>query len=461
VRRAAPERAQRDRSRVTALRGPLLSFSGDPFQLGVEATLSYEPDAIVAMAGGRIVEVGPAQKLLPKLARGTRIDEYGKDALITAGFIDCHVHFPQTPIIGACGAQLLDWLEKYTFVAEQRFDDRRHAREVARVFLAESLRNGVTTSAVHCTVHPHSVDVLFEEADRLGLRMIAGKVLMDRHGPAKLLDTAQTGYEQSRALIEKWHGKGRLSYAITPRFAVTSTPEQLEAAGALRRAFPECFLQSHIAENRREVAWVKELFPERKDYFDVYDHYGLTGPRTIYGHGIWLSERELRRCHDTGTAIAHCPTSNFFLGSGCLDLGRMAKPARPVRVGLATDLGAGTSFSMLQTMNEAYKAAQSHGYSLSAGHAFYLATRGAARALYLDDTIGSVAPGMEADLVVLDLKSTPLIEYRMKYAESLDEALFVQMTLGDDRAVRATFVAGKRAYSARARAATNPRQRRG
>jgi guanine deaminase len=448
VRRAVTRKGagNTDAPHATALRGPVLTFSGDPFQLGVNATLSYESDAIVVIADGRIAEVGPARKIRPRLPRGTRIEDFGKDSLITAGFIDCHVHFPQTPIIGACGAQLLDWLERYTFVAEQRFGDRRHAREVARVFLAESLRNGVTTSAVHCTVHPQSVDVLFEEANKLGLRTIAGKVLMDRHGPAKLLDTAQRSYDQSRTLIEKWHGKGRLAYAITPRFAVTSTPEQLAAAGALRREFPDCFLQSHISENRREVAWVKELFPEHKSYLDVYDHYGLTGSRAIYGHGIWLSEEELQRCHDTGTAIAHCPTSNFFLGSGCLDLGRTSKLERPVRVGLATDLGAGTSFSMLHTMNEAYKAAQTHGYSLSGAHAFYLATRGAARALYLDDAIGSVAPGMEADLVVLNLKSTPLIEYRMKYTDSLEEALFVQMTLGDDRAVRATYVAGRRAY---------------
>jgi guanine deaminase len=431
---------------AAAIRGPVLTYSGDPFQLGLDATLRYEPDAIVAMADGRITGLGPARKIRPLLPRHTPLEEYGPDSLIMAGFVDCHVHFPQTPIIGAGGAQLLDWLNKYAFVAEQRFADKKHAREVARVFLAESLRNGVTTSAVHCTVHPQSVDALFEEAARLGLRIIAGKVLMDRNAPRLLLDTARRGCEESRALIRKWHGKGRLMYAITPRFAATSSPEQLAAAGDLRREFPGCFLQSHVAESRREVAWVKELFPERKGYLDVYDHYGLLGPRAIYGHGIWLTERELRRCHDTGTAIAHCPTSNFFLGSGCLNLGRTAKRERPVRVGLATDLGAGTSFSILQTMSAAYKAAQSHGYPLSAGQAYYLTTRGAARALHLEDTIGSVAPGMEADLVVLDLKSTPIIAYRMKYADSLEEALFIQMTMADDRAIRATYVAGQRLY---------------
>ena len=430
-----------------AIRGPVLTFAGDPFQRGLGETMRYEPDAIVAIEQGRITRVGAAAKIRRLLPPGTEVEHYGSDSLIMAGFIDCHVHFPQIPIIGAGGKQLLDWLGKYTFVAEQRFENPKHAREVARVFLRESLRNGVTTSAVHCTVHSASVDALFDAAQELGLRTIAGKVLMDRNAPKKLLDTARTGYDESKALIERWHGRDRLLYAITPRFAATSTPAQLEAAGALRAEHPDCFVQSHISENRREVEWIRELFPERKDYLDVYDHYGLIGTRAIYGHGIWLSERELRRCHETGTAIAHCPTSNFFLGSGYLDLRNTLKRERPLRVGLATDLGAGTSFSMLQTMNAASQAAQLHGYALSAPHAFYLATRGTAHALYLEDTIGSVSPGMEADLVVLDLKSTPLIEYRMRHAADLEEALYVQMTLGDDRAVRATYAAGRKVYA--------------
>ena len=433
----------------TAIRGPVLTYSGDPFRLGLAEAMHYDPDALVVMAEGRIVQLGPARKLRPLLAPGTPIVDYGRDALIIAGFIDCHVHFPQTSIIGAGGEELIDWLHKYTFVAEQRFADAKLARSVARVFLRESLRHGVTTSAVHCTVHPQSVDALFEEAERLGLRTIAGKMLMDRNAPDVLLDTARRGYDESKALIGRWHGRGRLMYAITPRFAATSTPAQLEAAGALKTEHPACFVQSHIAESRREVAWVRKLYPRRKDYLDVYDHHGLLGQRAIYGHGIWLTEAELRRCHQSGTAIAHCPTSNAFLGSGCFDLGNALKAARPVRVGLATDLGAGTSFSMLQTMHEAYKAARVHGRSLPSTHAFYLATRGAARALYLEDTIGSIAPGMEADLVVLDLKSTPLIEYRMRHAESLAEALSVQITLADDRAVRATYVAGRSVYQRR------------
>ena len=276
--------------------------------------------------------------------------------------------------------------------------------------------------------------------------MIAGKAIMDRNAPQGLLDDARRGEDEARALIKRWHGRGRAIYAITPRFAPSSTPEQLEATGALWRDFPDTILQSHLSETKAEIAWVRELFPDARDYVDVYDRFGLLGPRAIYGHGIHLSETERARLAETGTAVAHCPTSNLFLGSGLFDIGATKAPGRPIRVGLATDLGAGTSFSMLRTMGAAYEVAQLNGQSLSAGHAFYLATRGAAQALYLDDRIGSIAPGMEADLVVLDLKSTPLIDFRMRTARDLDEALFVQMTMADDRAVKATYVAGRLAY---------------
>jgi guanine deaminase len=454
VNRPSVNAADHPKKTARAIRGPVLTYTGDPFLHGVRDTVRYERDAIIVIQDGRIERFGSALELRPTLPSDIAVDAYGDDSLIMAGFIDCHVHFPQIGIIGAGGAQLLDWLEKYTFAAEERFDDEAHARGVARVFFQESLRNGITTSAVFCTVHAASVEALFEEALAIGLRTIAGKVLMDRNAPAGLHDTAQSGYDASKALIDRWHGRDRLLYAITPRFAATSSPEQLEASGALFAAHPDCFVQSHISESRREVEWIRELFPERKDYLDVYDHYGLLGRRAIYGHGIWLTERELRRCHETGTAIAHCPTSNFFLGSGYLDLHNVLAPERPLRVGLATDLGAGTSFSILQTMNEAYKAAQLHGHALGAAQAFYLATRGTAHALYLDDAIGSIAPGMEADLVVLDLKSTPLIDYRMRRASDLEEALYVQMTLGDDRAVRATYAGGERVY---ARDAESPR----
>lgn len=428
---------------TSAIRGPALTFKGDPFQDGVEATMVYESDAIVAFGGGLITHFGPADQVKSQLPAGLKVKDYGRDALISAGFVDSHVHFPQTPMIAAFGEQLLDWLNKYTFPTERKYADKAFAASVAETFLAEQLKNGTTTSCIYCTVFPQSVDALFEEAERLGMRIAAGKVLMNRNAPDYLLDTTQSGYDDSKALIEKWHRRGRLMYCITPRFAPTSTPDQLQSAGDLWDEFPDCHMQTHVSENVDEVAWVRSLFPDRKGYLDVYDHHKLCRPRAVFGHGIHLTDDEMNTMHRTGSAISHCPTSNFFLGSGYLDVFRAADKARPVRVGLGTDLGAGTSFSILATLNEAYKAAQLNGKKLTAAHAYYLATRGTARAMYIDDKVGSIAPGMEADIVVLDMKSTPIIEYRMQFAQDIHEALFIQMTLGDDRAVQATYVAGE------------------
>ena len=428
---------------TTAIRGPALTFKGDPFQVGLEATMVYESDAIVAFGDGVITHFGPAEQVKSQLPPGLEVRNYGADALISAGFLDSHVHFPQTPMIAAFGEQLLDWLNKYTFPTERKYADKAFAASVAKTFLAEQLKNGTTTSCIYCTVFPQSVDALFEEAERLGMRISAGKVLMNRNAPDYLLDTTQSGYDDSKALIQKWHGKGRLMYCITPRFAPTSTPDQLQSAGDLWDEFPDCHMQTHVSENVDEVAWVKSLFPDRKGYLDVYDHHKLCRPRAVFGHGIHLTDEELHTMHRTGSAISHCPTSNFFLGSGYLDVFRASDKARPVRVGLGTDLGAGTSFSILLTLNEAYKAAQLNGKKLTAGHAYYLATRGTARAMYIEDKVGSIAPGLEADGIVLNMKSTPIIEYRMQFAEDIHEALFIQMTLGDDRAVQATYVAGQ------------------
>lgn len=427
-----------------ALRGPALTFTGDPFAGDAAAVMRYERDALIVIDQGRIDAFGPAASLLPTLPPGTPVRAYGEQHLILPGFIDCHVHYPQLEIIGAHGEALLEWLAKYTFVAEQRFADVEHARRIAGIFLDECLRQGTTTVATFCTVHAHSVDAFFEAAEARGMRTLAGKCLMDRNAPEALRDTAQRGYDESRALIERWHGRGRAGYAITPRFAPSSTPEQMELAGALWKEHPGTWLQSHVAENLDEVAWVRELFPDRRDYLDVYEHFGQLGPRAIYAHGIHLSDRERARLAATGTALAHCPTSNHFLGSGLLDLRQLTDAAPPVRVGLGTDVGAGTSLSMFRTMSAAYSTARlGSGATLTAPQAFYLATRGAARALYLDDRIGSLEPGLEADLVVLDLASTPLIAARLAGCDSLEEALFVQMTLADDRAIAATWVAGR------------------
>jgi guanine deaminase len=433
-----------------AIRGSALTFKGDPFKEGLEAAMVYESDAIVAFGNGVITHFGAAGAIKPQLPAGLQVREYGRDALISAGFLDSHVHFPQTPMIAAFGAQLLDWLNKYAFPTERKYADKAFAASVAKVFLDECLKNGITTSCVYCTVFPQSVDALFEEAERLGMRIAAGKVLMNRNAPDYLVDTTQSGYDDSKALIRKWHGRGRIMYAITPRFAPTSTGDQLESAGALWSEFPDCYMQTHVSENKSEVAWVKDLFPDRKGYLDVYHHHKLCRPRAVFGHGIHLTDDELHCMHSTGSAISHCPTSNFFLGSGYFDVFRANDKARPVRVGLGTDLGAGTSFSILATLNEAYKAAKLNNHALTSGHAYYLATRGTANAMYIDDKVGSLAPGMEADIVVLNMKSTPIIDYRMQFANDINEALFIQMTLGDDRAVRATYVAGQLRYEKQA-----------
>lgn len=430
-----------------ALRGAALSFRGDPFIDGDEASLHYEQDGLILIENGIVTAFGDYQALKTQL-RDHNIKQYS-DALILPGFIDTHVHYPQTQMTGAYGKQLIDWLNKYTFVTEQQFANADHATLVSDFFLGECLRAGTTTASVYCTVHPGSVDAFFQAADKRNMRMIAGKVLMDRNAPDALTDTAQSGYDQSEALITRWHGLNRLSYAITPRFAPSSTPQQLEAAGALWKKHPHTHMQTHIAENQHEVDWVKSLYPERHNYLDVYSHYGLVGPRAIFGHALHLEDVEWRQLAQTGSAVSHCPTSNSFLGSGLFDFARAKQADQPIRLGLATDVGAGTTLSMLQTMGAAYKIGQLGHYSLSAAKAFYLATRGAAQALYLEDKVGSISPGMEADLLVLDLKSTPLIDFRMQHCENIEEALFIQMTMGDDRATEAVYIAGELAYSRR------------
>lgn len=434
------------KNNIHAIRSAAINFIADPFLVGSDSGIEYISDALIVIENGKIKSFGSYDQLKSTLSADVKIKTY-KDSLLLPGFVDTHIHYPQTQIIGAYGSQLIDWLNNYTFIAEQQFKDFEYAKVVAKFFLEECLKAGTTTVMTYCTVHPESVDAFFEAATEKNMRVIAGKVLMDRFAPTALLDqSVQAGYDQSLALVNKWHGSGRLSYAITPRFAPTSTPLQLETAGALWKRCPGTYMQSHVSENLGELAWVKELFPKQKDYLDVYDHYGLLGNRAIYGHGVHLSEREWQRIYDTGTSIAHCPTSNQFLGSGLFNFELAKKSGRAVKVGLATDVGAGTSFSQLQSMNESYKIAQLGGFSLSSIHAFYLATKGAAQALELGDKIGSINPGMEADLLVLDLKSTPLIDFRMKHCKDIEEALFIQMTLGDDRSTKAVYVAGSLAY---------------
>jgi guanine deaminase len=424
---------------IQAFRAALLHSIADPAEVGPMASYEYFEDGLLVVENGLIKAIGHAPDLLPSLPDNTPITTY-PDALITPGFVDTHIHYPQTGMIASYGEQLLDWLNNYTFVEEQKFSNKNHADTVAKLFLTELLRNGTTTALVFGTVHPESVDAFFEAADDKHLRMIAGKVMMDRNAPDALLDTPQSGYQDSKALIERWHGKNRLHYAVTPRFAPTSSEEQLALAGQLLHEFPDLYLHTHLSENKQEIEWVKTLFPEQEGYLDVYDHYGLLGRRSVFAHGVHLCESECQRLADTQSSLAFCPTSNLFLGSGLFDLNKMEQ--YKVNVGLGTDVGAGTSFSMLQTLNEAYKVMQLQQKKLNPFKSLYLATLGGAKALNLDTYIGTLHPDTEADFVVLDYHATPLLQYRMAQATTLEERLFVLMTLGDDRAVKATYILG-------------------
>jgi len=425
-----------------ALRGRILSFEADPAEVGDAASHLYLEDGVVLVEDGRIAALGEAGDMLGQLPEGTPVDDHAGH-LILPGLIDTHIHLPQTQVIASHGTQLLDWLQKYTFVEEQRFADFDHAARIACFFLDELLRNGTTTAAVYGSVHTESADALFAEALRRNTRMIAGKVMMDRGAPAALLDTAESGYRESKALIERWHGRGRLHYAVSPRFAVTSSDAQLEAAGALLAEHPGCYLQTHLSENPDEIATVRRLFPWAKSYTDVYDRFGLLGERSLFGHCIHLEEAERRRLSASRSVAVLCPTSNLFLGSGLFDLAALRSAGRPVRVALATDIGGGTSYSMLRTAAEAYKVVQLRGQRWSALEALYAITLGNARALGLEGEIGSLEPGTEADIVVLDARATPAMAHRMETARDLAEQLFVLLIMGDERAVRATYVMGE------------------
>lgn len=416
-----------------ALRGEIVSFDDDPRSSA--RALRHYPDGFVVIDAGRVVSVSETPP------PGIAVDDQ-RGRLVLPGFIDAHIHLPQVDVVASPGEALLGWLERYTFPAERAFADPRVAEETAGFFLDELLRNGTTSAAVFATVHPHSVDALFAAARARRMRVAAGKVLMDRNCPDYLRDSAQTGYEQSRALIRRWHGQDRLVYAVTPRFAASSTPQQLEAAGRLLAEHPGVLMQTHISESRAEVAWVRELFPDSRNYLDVYDRAGLVGGRSLFAHGIWLDDAERARLAEARGAVAFCPGSNFFLGSGCFSYAG-AHAAR-VGVGLGTDIGAGTRFSQLSTMRDAYYAARLLGEPFSAFDAFYLATLGAARALGMQHEVGSIAPGREADLVVLDPAATPLLARRTARAESLEEKLFALMMLGDERAVAGTYVLGEK-----------------
>jgi guanine deaminase len=432
---------------LCAHRGAILHFRSDPGAHDDPGSFEFLEDGLLVTAHGQIASIGPARELLAGLPQDARLIEHGENLLLP-GFVDAHIHYPQTDAIGAGGHQLLDWLESYIYPTEGEFADPVHARAVAGVFLDELLRNGTTTALVFCSVHPASVQAFFEEAAARRLRMAAGKVLMDRNCPEYLRDTPADGERDTRELLEAWHGRERLLYAITPRFAPTSSDAQLASAGRLARDYPDVLIQSHVAENLEEVAWVQRLFPQARSYLDVYDGHGLLRERAVYAHCIHLDEHDRMRMARSGASAAFCPTSNLQLGSGLFDM--TAADTAGMRFSVATDVAAGTSFSMLQTLGEAYKVAQMSHQHLSPLRAFYLATLAGARALGIDHRIGRFGIGMEADFIVLDLQATALIARLIARSRTLTEKLRVLITLGDDRAVARTYVLGREVHTARA-----------
>lgn len=420
--------------------GPVLRFSGDPFSGDWADAVHIDSNGGIVLENGHIVAVGNSAQLQLDWPQAS-LTKYD-NVLICPGFVDAHVHYPQTAMIASWGKRLIDWLNHYTFPEETRLADPDYAGEIADRYLDLTLANGTTTICSYCTIHPHSVDAIFQAAAKRGQRIVAGKTCMDRNAPDGLQDTPQSAYDDSKALIERWHGKGRASYAITPRFSPTSTPDQLSVLGALWAEHPDCLMQTHLSEQVDEVAWVKDLYPTARDYLETYEAHGLLGARGIYGHAIYLEPREIDQLAETGAAVVHCPTSNTFIGSGLFKTAAIKQHG--INVGLATDTGGGSSFSMLRTMAAAYEIGQLQGTPLHAAHLIWLATAGSARSLHLDDKIGRIETGYEADLTILDLASTPAIAQRTAQAKDIWEALFATIMMGDDRAIRDVWVAGQR-----------------
>ncbi|WP_421997261.1 guanine deaminase [Roseovarius confluentis] len=419
------------------LTGQVLCFTRSPFE-GDPAGAACLDEAVL-IENGLISRTGPLADLRAA-APDARIERYD-DHLISPGFIDAHAHYPQTAIIASWGKRLRDWLETYTFPEEMRLSDPAYARETANRYLDLTLANGTTTVATFCTSHAHSADAFFQAAHIRNLRAVAGKTCMDRNAPAASLDTARSAYDDSAALIARWHGTDRLTYAISPRFSPTSTPDQLSALGALWSEHPTCLMQTHLSEQIEEIDWVKSLFPTARDYLDTYEMNGLLGARGLYGHAIHLTPLERARLSEVGAALIHCPTSNTFIGSGLFDIAARFNDGH--RIGLATDTGGGSSFSMLRTMAAAYEIGQLTGTALHPAQLWWLATAGSADALHVSDCIGTIAPGMEADLIAIDLASTPAITQRANTANDIWQAVFPTIMMGDDRAIAQVWVMGE------------------
>ena len=428
---------------LDAHRSSILHLLGDPARIPEDEACQYYEDGLLVINDGRVVEIGSADRLLPSLPKYANVINHS-NTLLLPGFIDTHIHFPQAEIIAAHGKQLMDWLNEFVFPAESKYGNKDYAELMADMFINQLLRNGTTTASVFCSVHPESVDAFFEKCHEKNLRMIAGKVMMDRNCPINLRDSAETSYRESKNLIEKWHNRGRLRYAITPRFAVTSSPTQLGQVRQLMLEHPDAYLQTHLSENQDEISLVRKLFPECKSYLDVYDQYGLLSQRSIFAHCLHLGTDEWHRLSETRSNIAFCPSSNLFLGSGLFPLEKAEE--QTINVGIGTDIGGGNNFSILQTLGDAYKVVQLRKEQMSPMKGIYLATLGGARTLGLSDKIGNFLPGKEADFVCLDKGATPLLEMRIEKCEDIWAEIFALSMLGDDRVVKQTWVAGAKLH---------------
>ncbi len=428
----------KDSQNIKILRGRTLSFLRQPEGVDDISAYSYFEDGGVAIKGAKIVGFGEFADISQRF--NGKIIDY-RPHLLLPGLIDPHLHFVQMQVVASYAANLLEWLNNYTFVEEQRFADPDHATLIASAFFDTLIRYGTTSAAAYCSVHQASAEAFFGEAEKRNMLMIGGKCMMDRNCPEALQDNAQTGYDYTKALAEKWHGRGRAKYAITPRFAITSSPEQLQSVTALMSEFPDCYMQTHLSENMEEIAFTKELYPEHQDYLAIYEHYEMLGTKSLFGHAIHLSDRELDAMAQSGSVAVSCPTSNLFLGSGLFDHDRVQRAG--AKIAVATDIGGGTSFSMLKTMDEFYKIQQLNGNRFDPLLAFYRMTLGNAKALSLEKNIGTLGVGSDADIVVLDAGATPEMALKMQRVKTLAEELFLLQTLGDDRAVVETYVAGK------------------
>ncbi len=425
------------------LLGQTLSYKKNPFLNSIESSVEHKLDGALVIDKGLITDIGEKKEILQKYPN-SEIFNY-KDHLITAGFIDCHMHYPQTQIIASYGKRLLDWLEKFTFPEEMKFNDVKYASKIASMTLDLCLINGTTTMASYCTTHPESVDALFEEAAKRKMSVVAGKTCMDRNAPQNLLDSPKSAYEDSEKLIKKWHRNGRAIYAISPRFAPTSSPEQLENLGELWKKYSDCLMQTHISEQKEEINWVKKLFPKSIDYLDVYEKFNLIGEGSVFGHAVHLTFRERKRILETKSAIAHCPTSNMFIGSGIFNLKGIINENSIV--GLATDTGGGSSFSMFRTMAATYELAQLKGFSVHPSQLLWLSTIGSAKALNQHDKIGNLKKGLFADLTIIDLNPKNFINQNMSCYGEVWSDLFRVIMMGDERNIKEVWVSGKPVFN--------------